>query len=300
MGPELARKPQRRDDDGPRPGLLTPGPRRGCAKMAGVGEASGEYRIYTDLAEWWPLISPLREYTQEAAYLAAVIDAATAAAPQARAIPESPLVPKVLDLGSGGGHIAVHLKDRFHVTLVDISERMIAVSRRLNPDCVHRVGDMRTVRLGASFDAVLVHDAIDYIIGVENLQQVIETAAAHCRRGGVALFVPDYIKDSFAELTGGGGGGVDQAGRTASFIERTWDPDPGDDWVQADYEFTFRAEDGSWSVVHESHRLSAFSHQTWLDLLAQAGFEPKPALDLQRIDVGQRPGNLFAVRKPAS
>jgi SAM-dependent methyltransferase len=271
--------------------------------MAGVGEVSGEYRIYSDLAGWWPFISPLREYTQEAAYLAAVIDATSTRVAAGRrdepGEPEEAEVPEVLDLGSGGGHIAVHLRDRFRLTLVDISEEMLAVSRQLNPDCVHRVGDMRTVRLQHEFDVVLVHDAIDYIIGAENLRQVIETAAVHCRPGGIAIFVPDYTKDSFAELTGGGGGGVDQAGRTASFSERTWDPDPGDDWVQADYEFTFRAADGTQSVVHESHQLSAFSRDTWLDLLAKAGFDLEPGLDEQRISSGQRPGNLFVVRKPA-
>jgi len=160
-----------------------------CLRMAGVG---GEYRIYGDLADWWPLISPVREYTREAAYLAAVIEAATASPALARArtpapAPASP--PEVLDLGSGGGHVAVHLKDRFRLTLVDISEHMLAVSMRLNPECIHREGDMRTVRLHRSFDAVLVHDAIDYIIGVNDLRLVIKTAAAHCKPGGIALCV---------------------------------------------------------------------------------------------------------------
>jgi len=33
----------------------------------------GSYRLYADLAEWWPLISPPGEYRREAAYLAAVL-----------------------------------------------------------------------------------------------------------------------------------------------------------------------------------------------------------------------------------
>jgi SAM-dependent methyltransferase len=251
--------------------------------MAGVADASGEYLIYSDLAHWWPLISPLREYAQEAAHLAAVIDGASTA-PTA----------EVLDLGSGGGHVAAHLKDRFRLTLVDISEPMLDVSRRLNPGCVHRHGDMRTVRLGQTFDVVLVHDAIDYIIGVDDLRQVIETAAAHCGPGGTALFVPDYIRETFAEVISAGGGGVDATGRSASFSERTWDPDPTDDWVQADYEFTLCAPDGRQKVVHESHRLSAFSRDTWMNLLADAGFEPDH--DHERVIQGQRPANLFVAR----
>lgn len=254
--------------------------------------ATGDYRIYSDLADWWPMISPTREYAQEAAYLAALISHATPATAGPRAT--------VLDLGSGGGHVAVHLKDMFAMTLVDISDQMVAVSRRLNPECEHHIGDMRTIRLGRRFDAVLVHDAIDYIIGTADLRQVIQTAAAHCEPGGVALFVPDYVKDTFREIMGSGGGGVDEAGRTASFVERTWDPDPADDWVQADYEFTLHTPGGGSEVVDESHRLSAFSRHTWLSLLAEAGLTYDPAIDHQQTSdtqTGQRPANLFAARR---
>jgi hypothetical protein len=156
---------------------------------------------------------------------------------------------------------------------------------------------MRTVRLGRTFDAVLVHDAIDYIIGRADLDLVVKNAARHCRPGGIALFVPDYLKDTFAELTGAGGGGVDAAGRTASFTERTWDPDPDDDWVQADYEFTLSEADGSTEVITESHRLSAFSRDLWKATLGGAGFDPLPE---PRIAAGQRPGNLFTGRRPAA
>jgi SAM-dependent methyltransferase len=259
-----------------------------------TGRGASSYRIYSDLADWWPMISPTREYTQEAAFLSALIRAAI---PAGSATPAT-----VLDLGSGGGHVSIHLKDMFTMTLVDISEEMLAVSRRLNPECEHHQGDMRTIRLGRQFDAVLVHDAIDYIIGITDLRQVIRTAAAHCKPGGIALFVPDYIKDTFGELAGGGGGGVDETGRTARFIERTWDPDAADDWVQADYEFTLHTPGTAPEVVRESHRLSAFSTDTWLRLLGEAGLASDPGIDQEEISVGQRPANLFAARlsRPAA
>ncbi len=235
--------------------------------MAGMAGPDGDYRIYADLADWWPLISPPSEYSAEATYLAAVLDRAL----QSDLVPTAAPRPEVLDLGSGGGHVAVHLKDRFRLTLVDISDDMLAVSRQLVPHAPHVQGDMRSVRLGRTFDAVLVHDAIDYIIGTDDLRLAVETAAAHCRPGGIALFVPDHVKETFEEFTGGGGGGVDEAGRTASFSERTWDPDPDDDWIQADYEFVLRTAADDKKVICESHRLSAFSHQTWQAELTKAG-----------------------------
>ena len=220
------------------------------------------YRLYRDLAEWWPLISPPQEYAAEAAYLATVLSSAD--------IP----VREVLDLGSGGGHVAVHLKRRLTLTLVDLSQEMLSVSGRLNPDCAHVQGDMRTIRLGRMFDAVVVHDSVDYITRSTDLRQVIETAFAHCRPGGIAVFVPDYIADTFEPVTGRGGSS-DTTGKKASFRERTWDPDPADDWIQSEYEFVLRAADGTVQVVQETHRLGAFSRATWVGLLAAAGFDPE-------------------------
>ncbi len=258
--------------------------------------APGEYRIYHELANWWPLISPTAEYEQEAAYLSVLL---SSACDQARP------VRTLLDLGSGGGHVAVHLKDKFTLTLVDVSDDMLAVSRELNPECVHARGDMRTIRLGRQFDAVLVHDAIDYITTQGDLLQVARTAFAHCRPGGIALFVPDYVAETFREFTGGGGGDTDSAGRLGSFRERTWDPDPSDDWVQAEYEFSLRSADGTVQVIREAHRLSAFSRATWSRVLPEAGFEPDPSWTQPpparqpAPPHGQRPDNLFIARRRA-
>jgi SAM-dependent methyltransferase len=245
-----------------------------------------EYRLYTELASWWPLISPPAEYAQEAAYLAAVLSS-TAAIP----------VHDVLDLGSGGGHVALHLRDRFTLTLADISEDMLVTSRRLNQPCRHVRGDMRTMRLEQDFDAVLAHDAIDYVTTQDDLAMVIATAYAHCRPGGIAVFVPDYVKDDFRALTGGGGGGDDGTGRQATFREHTWDPDPADDWVQAEYEFILRATDGTVEVIKETHRLGAFSRQAWLDLLTSAGFVLGPGFDGRSLP-GKPPAHLFVGHRP--
>jgi SAM-dependent methyltransferase len=268
------------------------------ASGAGDGGAgAGEYRLYADLAQWWPLISPPAEYTAEAAYLAALLRAAWAAGGPAPAPPGGRRT--VLDLGSGGGHNAVHLKAHADLTLVDLSTDMLAVSRQLNPECEHQAGDMRTIALGRSFDAVLVHDAVDYMTAEDDLRQVIATAFAHCRPGGLALFVPDHMAETF-EAGDGGGGGREPGGRQASFTERTWDPDPGDTWVQADYEFWLRDADGTTRVVRESHRLAAFRRAQWHELLTEAGFtvtEPGPG---PRGPGTRRPRNLFVARRPAA
>jgi ubiquinone/menaquinone biosynthesis C-methylase UbiE len=96
-------------------------------------------RMYTDLSRYWHLLSPPEEYDEEAALYRETI---LAFAPQ----PPRTL----LELGSGGGNNAAHLKQSFEMTLVDLSEGMLEQSRKLHPDLTHYLGDMRDVRLGRS------------------------------------------------------------------------------------------------------------------------------------------------------
>ena len=224
------------------------------------------YRFYGDLARWWPLISPPEEYAEEAAFAASLLSDA--------AIP----VREVLELGSGGGHNALHLKDKFAMTLVDLSDEMLDMSRRINPECEHRQGDMRTVRLGRDFDAVFVHDAVDYMTVETDLRQAMETAFIHCRPGGVVLFAPDNTRENFAEGTDHGGNDAAD-GRGIRYLEWDWDPDPDDTSTSTEYVFVLRENDGSVEVVHETHRLGLFGRDFWLRLLEESGFEPEAIME---------------------
>jgi len=251
--------------------------------MVSMTDTPTEQRFYGDLAVWWPLISPAAEYAEEAAYAATVLRSAS--------IP----VRDVLELGSGGGHNAVHLKACFAMTLVDLSEDMLQVSRRLNPECDHHQGDMRAVRLGRTFDAVFVHDAVDYMTSEADLRQAIETAFAHCRPGGIAVFVPDSTAETF-EATSDHGGTDDANGRGVRYLEWAWDPDPADTWTLTEYAFLLREADGSVHVVHETHRLGLFSRDVWLRILAEAGFEPDAVTEQTTED--RTPRELFVGRRP--
>ena len=92
-----------------------------------------------------------------------------------------------------------------------------------NPECEHVQGDMRTLRLGRTFDAVFVHDAVAYLTTERELAATIETAVSHTKPGGVALFVPDAVRDSFEPGTSHGGhDGPD--GRALRYLE--WRPTP--------------------------------------------------------------------------
>ncbi len=219
-------------------------------------------KLYDQLASWWPLLSPPVEYAEEADFYARNLLAAGRG--PARTL---------LEIGSGGGNNASYLKKHFTMTLVDPSPGMLAVSRELNPECEHVLGDMRTVRLQRQFDRVFIHDAIVYMTTLSDLRRAIESAFVHCRPGGAALFAPDHLRENFRPGTDHGG--CDDEHRGLRYLEWTWDPDPNDSTYVVDYAYMLRESDGVVRVEHERHIEGLFGRSEWMELLAEAGFQPQ-------------------------
>lgn len=242
-------------------------------------------KLYNELASWWPLMSPPFEYVEEAAFYRNAIGS----------VANRP-VKTVLELGSGGGHNASHLKEHFTLTLVDRSPGMLAVSRQLNPECEHLEGDMRSVRLGRQFDAVFIHDAICYMTSEAELRQAIETAFVHCKPSGVALFAPDYVRENFQ--TGTDHGGHDDGARGMRWVEWAWDPDPNDTTYLVDYAYLMRERDGSIHVEHDRHEGGLFPRETWLRLLGEVGFRAK-ILPLELSEVETQTLEVFVCVRPS-
>ena len=240
-------------------------------------------RFYAELADWWPLFSHPDHYREEAAWAWGTL-AGAAARP----------IASLLELGSGGGNNAFHLKARCALTLTDAAPGMVEVSRRLNPECEHVVGDMRSLRLGRTFDAVYVHDAIGYMTTRDDLLAALRTCAAHLVPGGPVLLQPDHVADDFAAATEcGGHDGPD--GRGLRYLEWTHAPEPGATTFETHYAFLLRAPGRPVRVVHDRHVQGLFPAAAWLELLAAAGFIGARA-------VGDEWGrtNFLATRAPAA
>lgn len=216
-------------------------------------------RLYRELADWWPLLSRPEDYAEEAAFFLRVLN------------DHGGPVRTLLELGSGGGNNACHMRDHAELTLVEPSDGMRAVSGRLNPACEHIAGDMRDVRLGRQFDAVFVHDAISYMTTLEDVRAAVCTAFEHCAPGGAALFAPDHLDDTFEPSTDCGG--HDGDGRGLRYLEWVTDPDPDDHVCTVDYAFLLREGDDL-RVEHDRHELGLFATNEWLRLLTEAGFVP--------------------------
>lgn len=218
------------------------------------------HRFYGELASWWPLVSAVEDYEEEADFAATLLRRAA-----------RPVV-DVLELGSGGGHNAWHLGRSFQMTLVDLSPEMIEVSRSANPGMEHRVGDMRTVRVGREFDAVFVHDAVDYMTTEADLRAAMETAFVHLRPGGVVVVVPDDVTETYEPSTDHGGHDESGTGRGVRYLAWSWDPEPYDSLVTTEYTFLLREADGSVRSVTESHVCGLFSTAIWVDVFEAVGF----------------------------
>src|ERR1700716_816091 len=227
-------------------------------------------KLYGELAEWYPVFSTPEELQQEAEQVARVLIESTDPAPRT-----------VLELGSGVGNNASHLKAHFAMTLVDLSPRMLAVSKALNPECEHVEGDIRSMRLGRSFDAVFVHDSICHMTTEADLHAVMETAFEHLRPGGVAVFVPDFVSETFVENTDHGGNDTDQG--SVRYLQWTTDPNSRDTWYLVDFAILIRDQQGQTRLVHDRHTYGLFGRGTWRRLLREVGFALNTSLLLDHL-----------------
>jgi SAM-dependent methyltransferase len=240
--------------------------------------------MYSDLAPWFHLLTHPSDYAEEADFAVRVVERTIVG--DARTL---------LELGSGGGNNASHLKRRFACTLTDLSPEMLETSRTLNPECEHVAGDMRSMRLGRTFDVVFAHDALSYLTTESDLGAAIETAATHVRPGGVVLLVPDATTEIFEPGTDSGGHDGED-GRSLRYLEWTHAPEPGASSYVVDYAILVREPDGAVRVIHDRHELGLFPEETWLRLLTRAGLE---LLELPVENPFAAEQAAFVARRPA-
>lgn len=216
------------------------------------------HALYDELVDWYRLLDPLDDHEDEATDYAKALRAAAQGPCQT-----------LLELGAGAGHTAHHLTATFSCTLSDLSPAMLGLSRAINADSKHVLGDMRKLRLGQQFDAVLIHDAIVYMTSLSDLRAAIETAFVHTRPGGAAIFAPDCVRDSFEDFTE-----LHEerdGNRSLRCMAYTWATGPDATTYVTDYVFLLRDGDDV-VAVHDRHVEGLFSESEWLEVIRGAGY----------------------------
>ena len=236
--------------------------------------------MYGDLAWTWPIVSRPEHYAREAERFLQLT--------RQYAHLE---VNTVLDLGCGGGHNDWTLKRDVQVTGVDVSEHMLALARKLNPQVEYIAGDMRSVRLGRAFDAVMAADAIDYMLTEQDLCAAFGTAYVHLKPGGVFCTYAEVTRENWQQNE------THASLRTLGdveivFIENRYDPNPADTTYEHTFVYLIRS-DGELTIETDRHSGGIFPLERWRQLLRKVGFSVLPTkVDDEGIPwlVGVKPG----------
>jgi len=217
-------------------------------------------RLYDDLAWLWPIMSPPADYVEEAELFARLMREHSRAEPRT-----------LLHLTSGGGHVDHRLSREFRITGIDASPSMVELARKLNPDVEYVVDDVRTARLGRTFDAVFIDDGVLYMLTEQALKSVFVTASEHLYAGGVMLVyveaTPETFEQNSTRVTARSSRGIDLV-----YIENEYDPDTSDTTFETTFVYLIRRE-GDLTVETDRHTCGIFPLDTWRLLLREAGFD---------------------------
>jgi len=221
-----------------------------------------ERRLYSDLAWTWPIISPVEDYIEETELFSNLITKHSKIE-----------VKTLLHLGCGGGHNDYTFKKHFKVISVDISEDMLSLAKKLNPEVKYQYGDMRTISLKERFDSVTILDSMNYIKTEEDLQRTFITTYEHLKPGGVFLTFVEQIAGQFKQnnttCSTHSQGDVE-----ITFIENYYDPDSTDTNYEAIFIYLIHVG-GKLEVHTDRHLCGIFKLETWIELLKAVGFEVK-------------------------
>lgn len=221
-------------------------------------------RLYAGLAAWWPLFSRPEEYAEEATWILDAFEETLGRKPK-----------HILELGAGGGNLASHILRHVPMTLTDVSGRMLEVSRRLNPNAEHVEADMRSLRLGKTFEAVLIHDAIMYLTTARDLVAAFATARAHLDPGGVLMVLPDCVAETFEpRVETGGHDANDGTARGLRYMAWEHPPKAGTTTHDLDFAIMLRVADGTVEVFHDRHKIGLFPRAEWREAIISADFAP--------------------------
>jgi len=194
----------------------------------------------------------------------------------------------LLEFGSGTGKHGRLLAERgYRVTGIERSAEMVTQALQEN-SFTCKQGDIRSVQLGRTFDAVIsLFHVISYQVANADVQAVFARAAEHLQSGGLFVFDVWYspaVYEQRPEVR------IKMLADEALDITRIAEPVIFPNENRVDVNFTIIVHDaktGSCQVLKESHPMRHFSLPEVDQFAAEAGFE---RLVAEEFLTGSKPG----------
>lgn len=247
-----------------------------------------KWKAYTELAWTESLVYPPAEGIKEIELFTKLIKE------NSKVNPET-----LLHVGCGSGIYDYTFKKHFKVTGVDVSEKMLEIAIKRNPEVNYHHGDMRTIELGEKFDAITIPESIGYMTTKEDLKKAIQSANKHLNPGGTLLIVTN-VKETFKTnnfVYTGKKGDIE-----ITIFENNYIPYNNDSIYEATIIYLIRNE-GKLETYTDIHILGLFDKKTWYSLLEEEGFEVKETkeehfYDEYLLEEGEYPLHIFICIKP--
>ena len=142
--------------------------------------------MYSESVDFYDRLYSFKDYRMEADLLTDMIKARL---PSARTL---------LDVACGTGRHLQHLKTRFQVEGIDISQEFIAVAQRNNPELAFHVGDMLDFRLPKRYDVITcLFSSIGYVRTAARLAVAISNMSSHLTMNGLLVIEPWFPPDAW-------------------------------------------------------------------------------------------------------
>lgn len=143
--------------------------------------------MYARMADYYDKVYGFKDYAGEARQIVDLVDARLG--PEAR---------RLLDVACGTGLHLEHLKQRFEVEGLDLSEGQLEQARQRLPGVVLHHSDMVDFDLGRTFDVITcLFSSIGYVETLDRLERAIATMARHLAPGGLLLVEPWFTPETW-------------------------------------------------------------------------------------------------------
>jgi len=133
---------------------------------------------FNTYALYYDLLYQDKNYTEEVEYVTSLIKKA------------SPTTKTLLDVGCGtGSHLAGFKKNNFDVTGIDLSEKMLRIAKKKNPDILFFEANAQHFYLNKQYDVVIsLFHVASYQVSNRAFLAYLQSIYAHLRPGGLFIF----------------------------------------------------------------------------------------------------------------